>query len=411
MKRFAYEASRRAAVCLLALLSPSLAAARPARPAPPLPAPTGAVVNVSTEPQLQAAMQALTSNTTIVIAPGSYVLTRSLYLHGLSTVGIRGATSNSDDVVLVGPGMTQSAYGDVPYGIWTGDGVDGITIANLTLRDFFFHPIIFNGGTQSPRVYNVHLINSGQQFIKVNPDATGAGANNGILEYSVVEYPTTAKDDYTKGIDIQGARNWVIRHNLFRNIQAPPGRTAGPGILAWRGTSDTIVEGNSFVNCARGVMFGADDAISPSHSGGIIRNNFFYRSASQPGDVGIILSDSPRSQVLNNTLVVSGTYGTPIELRYAGTSGGLVANNLLDGLIGLRDGASATQSHNYVAARSTMFVNAATGDLHLSASATGVIDQGMTLANVTDDWDGEQRPNGLAYDVGADERGGIPGSK
>ena len=43
--------------------------------------------------------------------------------------------------------------------IWIGDGVDGITSANLTIRDFFYHPIIFNGGTQNSHVYNVHLIN------------------------------------------------------------------------------------------------------------------------------------------------------------------------------------------------------------------------------------------------------------
>ena len=33
-------------------------------------------------------------------------------------------------------------------------------------------------------------------------------------------------------------------------------------------------------------------------------------------------------------------------------------------------------------------------------------DQGLTLANVTDDWDGQARPIGSAPDVGADEFGG-----
>jgi hypothetical protein len=380
------------------------ASARPARPAPPLPVPTGSVVNVATEAQLQAAVQQIKSNTTIVIAPGTYVLSSALSIHGSYTnVGIRGATDNADDVVLIGPGMAQANYGAVPFGIWTGDGVTGVTVANLTIRDFYFHPIIFNGGTQNPLVHNVHLISSGQQFIKVNPDATGAGANNGVLEYSVIEYPATAKDDYTKGIDIQGASNWVIRHNLFRNVVAPPGQIAGPAILVWRGSSGTIVEGNTFLNCARGIMFGADDRISPSHSGGIIRNNFFYRSTSQPGDVGIILSDSPGTQVLNNTVVTSGTYSTPIEIRYPGTAGGLIVNNLLDGAIGVRDGATATQRANYFGANALMFVNAAAGDLHLAANAADAIDRGEAVANVVDDWDGEIRPQGAAYEIGADE--------
>src|SRR5689334_20020110 len=57
---------------------PMIAEGRPARPAPPLPAPTGRVVPVSSEPGLQAAMRDLTSDTTILIAPGTYVLTRTL---------------------------------------------------------------------------------------------------------------------------------------------------------------------------------------------------------------------------------------------------------------------------------------------------------------------------------------------
>jgi Right handed beta helix region len=404
----------RVALCLFVVswgaAVPSLEA-RPARPAPPLPAPTGAVVNVSTEPQLQAAVRSLTSNTTIVIAPGTYILTSTLYVRGVTNVGIRGATANADDVVLVGPGMAQPNYGSVPFGIWTGLGVDGITIANLTIRDLYFHPIIFNDGTESPRVYNVHLIDAGEQFIKSNPDGLGGGVDNGVVEYSVIEFTTTAKDDYTKGVDVQTAKNWIIRHNLFRNIVAPQGQIAGPGILAWRGTSNTVVEGNTFVNCARGIMLGADDYYSPSHRGGIIRNNVFFRSGAQPGDVGIILSDSPDTQVLNNTVFVSGTYGTPIEYRYAGTGNVLIANNLLDGAIASRDGGAATLTNNYQGAGPGTFVDPEGGDLHLSPLAVSAIDQGAALANVTDDWDGQSRPQGAGYDIGADEAAAtsIPG--
>jgi hypothetical protein len=206
-------------------------------------------------------MGALVSNTTIVLAPGTYQLTRTLYFNrALTNVGIRGATGNSDDVVLAGPGMTESNYGSVPFGIWTGNGVDGITIANLMIRDFYFHPIIFNAGTQNPHVYNVHLVDAGEQFLKSNPDERGAGANNGIVEYSIFEFTSTARDDYPKAIDVHGGSNWQIRNNLFRNLQAPAGLLIGPAVLVWRGSSNTITEGNTFVNCGRGIMYGAEDA-------------------------------------------------------------------------------------------------------------------------------------------------------
>jgi len=391
------------ALCLF-LSAAASADARPARPAPPLPPPAGRIVNVRNEAQLQAAMRAIASNVTIVLAPGTYRLTRSLAFSGaLTDIGIRGATGNSDDVVLIGSGMTHADDGGVPYGVWTGNGVDGITIANVTIRDFYFHPIIFNAGTQRPHVYNVHLIDAGQQFIKSNPDASAIGASNGIVEYSIFEFTTTARDDYPKAIDVQGGANWVIRHNLFRNLQAPSGQLIGPAVLVWRGSANTVTEGNTFLNCGRGIMYGAEDAVGFAHTGGIIRNNFFYRAASQDGDVGIQVADSPDTQVVNNTVLLSGTYGAAIEYRYSGATGLLIANNLVDATIAARDGATATLTANLTDATPAIFVNAAAGDLHLRSSALVAIDHGVAVPDTSDDWDGEPRPSGMYRDIGADE--------
>ena len=104
-------------------------------PAPPSPLPvTGSIVRVNTVQQLQNAVASIASNTTILIAPGTYQLTSPLYVNGSFTnVAIRGASGNRDDVVLVGRGMTVD--GGVPFGIWTGGNVHGVTIANLTIRD------------------------------------------------------------------------------------------------------------------------------------------------------------------------------------------------------------------------------------------------------------------------------------
>jgi len=63
-------------------------------------------VNVATEPQLQAAVAGLASNTTILIAPGTYRLTSTLYVNGtFASVALRGSSGNADGVVLVGPGI------------------------------------------------------------------------------------------------------------------------------------------------------------------------------------------------------------------------------------------------------------------------------------------------------------------
>lgn len=333
------------------------------------------------------------------------MLSSTLWINGTFTnIGIRGSTGNADDVVLAGPGMARAAYGAVPFGVWTGGNIRGVTIANLTIRDLYHHPISLNPGTERPHIYNVHLVDAGQQFIKSNPDGSGGGVNNGIVEHSVIEYSTRAKDDYTNGVDVHTGANWIIRHNLFRNIVSPPGQLAGPAILMWNHSSNTLTEGNTFINCARGISYGLI-VRGHDHRGGIIRNNFFYRSRSQPGDVAIHVADSPDTQVLNNTVVVSGTYRTPIEYRFAGSTNVQIVNNVLDGIISPRGGATGSAHHNLTDVSAALFVDASSGDLHLASTAVAAIDQGAAPGNVTEDWDGQPRPYGTGYDVGADESG------
>lgn len=394
-------------VWLMSLAGSSAAA--PARPAPALPAPPGTVVNVATEAQLQAAVSSLSSNTTIVLAPGVYSLRNTLYINGIFTnVGIRGSTNNADEVVLAGSGMTDAS---VPHGIWVGGDVRGITIANLTIRDVFYHPIILNAGAQSPLVHNVHLINAGQQFIKSNPNPAGGGVDNGVVEYSVIEYDSTSRDDYTNGVDVHRGSNWIIRHNLFRNIRAPQGQLAGPAILMWNVSSGTIAEGNTFLNCQREIAFGLIERTPDDHSGGVIRNNFVYRDPGIAGDAAIGVFDSPGTQVLHNTILASGIYGSLIEYRFAHTTGVVIGSNLLDGSILARNGASGTLTGNVTSASPGLFMDPIAGDLRLKATATVAIDRVSVAANAPRDWEGDLRPQGAAADVGADEyRSSIPPS-
>ena len=390
--------------------------------APPLPAAAGNVVTVATEPALRAAVASVASNGTIVIQPGTYDLAAgggTLYFNRtVSNVTIRGATNRCDDVVLKGAGMT--IQGNTPFGIWVG-GPTGLLIANLTIRDIFYHPIMLDpnsGGTQSPRIYNVRLVDAGEQFIKVSQKGSGtpvpgSGVANGIVEYSVIEYSTTKDPNgpggpgYTNGVDILSGSNWIVRNNLFRNIRAADGfGLAGPAVLAWRGTIGTIVEGNLFLNCQYGIALGLDGAAPADHSGGIVRNNFFHRTSAQSGDVGIVVNNSANTGVLHNTIVLSGTYANAIEYRFRGTTGFVAQNNLSDAAVRQRDGASGTTTGNVTGATPGWFANAGSGDLHLRDTATLAIDRAAPSADVAADYDGEIRPVGAASDVGADELSG-----
>jgi hypothetical protein len=303
--------------------------------------------------------------------------------------------------VLVGKGMNTD--GGVPFGIWVGGNVQGVTVAHLTIRDVYYHPIMLNARAQSPLIHNVRLVNAGQQLLKSNPDGAGGGNDNGIVEYSVFEYDTTSRDDYTNGVDVHTGDNWIIRHNLFRNIRAPQGQLAGPAILMWNNSTNTLVDGNTFINCQREIALGLIERTPNDHSGGIARNNFIYRSVA--GDSGIYVGDSPNTQVLHNSIFLSGTYANAIEYRFAHTTGVVIANNVLDGRVQARDGATGSISGNYTTATPALFVNAAAGDLHLEPTATALLNKIATpLANAALDWDGHPRPTGTT-DIGADEFG------
>ena len=92
--------------------------------------------------------------------------------------------------------------------------------------------------------------------MKSSPDGAGGGVDNGIVEYSVFEDDTTSRDDYTNAVDVHTGDNWIIRHNLFRNIRAPQGQLAGPAILMWNHSTNTLVDGNTFIDCQREIALG-----------------------------------------------------------------------------------------------------------------------------------------------------------
>ena len=386
---------------VLCLLLPPMAQADSPDSVPPLPAPTGRIVRVDNEAALQAAVRGLTSGTTILIAPGTYALTGTLWVQGVDDVALRGETNNRNDVVLVGKGMTAPADG-VPFGIWTGNGVTRALIANLTIRDVNEHPLIFNAGTEAPRVYNVRVVNGGSQLLKSNPDTAGGGVDDGVVEYSVFEYDDTSRDYYTNAVDVHTGANWIIRHNLFRRIRAPQGQLAGPAVLMWNRSRNTVVEGNTFIDCHRDVSFGLQPASPNDHQGGVIRNNFILRTPGAGGDVGIAAFDSPGTQIVHNTILLNGAYPNAIEYRFPGSTGVVIGHNLADARAVSRDGAAATVGVNVWTATAALFVAPTAGDLHLRADAALAIDA-AGAGSATVDFDGQARPAGPAADLGADE--------
>jgi Ca2+-binding RTX toxin-like protein len=390
----------------------------------PPPSPSSSVIWVDTAPELEAAVQNLQSGQTIVIEPGVYQLSRTLFVgkdSPVQNVLIRGSTDDFNDVVIKGLGMDGPFNASLAFGFSIYNAQD-VTIANLSVGEVYYHAVDLQGGAGAERIhlYHCRFFDAGEQILKSN--SGGGGVDDSSIEYCLIEFTNGPSQidhgggtGYTGGIHAHETDRWVIRHNLWRNFHNPDGlqHQWAPVVLMWNGSSGTIVEGNTFIDCDRAVAFGLiDKAGGTDHSGGVIRNNFVYQ---RPGlfttarraesDGQLLAYDSPGTQIYHNTVLTNGNSRFSIEVRWANT-GVAFDNNLTDAPLNARDGGAYTAAGNYLSATSAMFVNPANANLHLldtSATRASVIDRAVVRGGATDDFDGGPRPAGPAPDVGADE--------
>lgn len=358
-----------------------------------------AAVTVDTAPELAAAV--LTANAggdkTILLEDGVYTLDSALVIRA-DNVAIRSISGNRSGVTIRGTGLP----GSVSH-IFFVEG-DHFTARDMTLREVYWHAIQMQIDAQAPTFVNLHILDTYEQMIKVPYDEAQPDlhSDGGLVEGCLFEYSAGVGPQwYIGGVDAHHAFNWVIRGNTFKNIRSPSEAIAEHAIHFWSDSQNTLVEGNTIVNCDRGIGFGLRDR---GHVGGIIRNNMIYHDSSEGfADVGIGLESASGALVYNNTIFQEHDYPNAIEYRFAATTGVSIINNLTNRAIALRDGASGTVSHNLTHGESGWFVSPANGDLHLAFPVADVVDQGVFISGLVDDFDGDPRPQGMGYDLGADE--------
>jgi Right handed beta helix region len=364
------------------------------------------VTNVSTAAALQSAVSAANAaggNRTILLADGTYTVTGTLNIIA-PNVTIAGRPGHRANVIIQGDAMSATAA----VGTVIRADASNFTLHDVTVQRSGYHlvQVVGEDSAQSPVIRDCILRDSYEQMIKVsqNPAKPTVTSNNGLIENCVFEYSAAIGPEYyIGGIDAHGSQNWIVRGNTFRNIISPNTTVAEFAVHFWDlPSANNLVEKNTIINCDRGIGFGLDGR---GNSGGIIRNNMIYHAANdgQFADSGISLIDSPNSQVYNNTILMLDSFAWAIDYRYSDTTGVLIENNATNLPIVARDGATGTVGTNVTNALASWFVAPASGNLHLASAIPSLVDHGVAIAGLTDDFDGTPRPQGAGYDIGAQE--------
>lgn len=306
---------------------------------------------------------------------------------------------------------------------FVGDGAHHIRFANGIYKNgpHVGLQCAFGGGANLP--HDLHFTNlevMGMGSVNVNP-AYGPGWQHGfylscpdtLVEYSHIhDNSGNGGKFFETGTTTQPARGILRYNNLHDNCLGQPVTNAGWYLSG----NDNQAYGNIFANHRHTAI-----GVTGNPSNVQVWNNIIYGTT----HYAITVTDgTDGTQIYNNTIANNSHYGIFLGDNSGVVTGTLVKNNILwnngngttdnfflnGGLVSGTIGASnlcntASPAGLCTHTGNPNVVNEAGRNYHLQASSTAVINQGVTLALVPDDFDLIVRPQGAAYDIGAYEFG------
>lgn len=313
-------------------------------------------------------------------APRNYVTIEGFEIRGLDRHGV--ALSWTTGTIVRG----CTVIGNGAVGIYGGHTTDALIEGNES-ADNSSHGVYIANSSVRPTIRGNYLHDNGSAGIHFNGD---------------VRYPPG--DGIIHGAVIDGNR---IIGNASNGIN-------------WDGVQDSVVSNNFIAdNEGNGIRaFGPPNSSSDAAEGP--RNDLFVNNTilAREGRWCIRITDDHGDNVaFNNILLAERARGGSIALD--ATRGFASGYNLVEGRLTLDRGdtilsLSEWQAQGYgegsaVADATELFETA--GDPHLAPGA-GAIDQGVASFSGRDapgtDIDGQARPAGAGFDIGADEEGAVP---
>jgi hypothetical protein len=192
--------------------------------------------------------------------------------------------------------------------------------------------------------------------------------------------------------------NFTFDGNIFHDIGRTGGQTLNHfdhGIYSH--AQNVTIMNNLFYNMTKGFCIQNADGANNV----LVANNTFALSNLVTGEPGqIIFWGNNTNMTLRNNIF---DHPTSSALnRFQATVSGSIDHNLVNGATSMiADPTGFTVGTNQLGV-DPLFVNAAALNFHLQSNSPA-IDTGVTVPQVTTDFDGVTRPQGAAYDVGAFE--------
>lgn len=350
-------------------------------------------------------------------------------MSGGDTLYVRGGTYNEvfdlygPDGTAANPTIIRNYPGETPVfdnGNPSGSahalyGVNWYVLSGLTIRNIGLGLIVwetcsnvvltnltvYNTGHQSIFIYqqshHIQVLNSVIHGAGVASNGEGLyiGCNDFVDNtHDITIRGNTIYDTSSEGIELKpGTYNCVVENNtLYTCNKGGGGFGAGGGCIEvdensdvsyYNGNANHIIRGNRIYDTVIGIRMAR---------GGRCYNNIIYGASESGIEVNTDFGpdDGFVRYIYNNTVDLPSSKAV---VRTAGTAS--ILNNI-----------GPTGSYN-LAVNSAYFANMAAHDYHLVAGSAP-INAGTNVASlVTIDFDGQARPSGLLYDVGAYEYGGV----
>jgi parallel beta-helix repeat protein len=309
----------------------------------------------------------------------SHIIIDGFHVDGMSHAGVR-SVGSSDDLASHVTIRNVTATNNGKWGIFTGHVDDLLIEDNLTAGSLDEHGIYVSNSGDRPIIRNNIIFGNHGSGIHMNGDVSQGGdgtISNALVSGNVIYNNGLAGS----GINMDGVQNSLIENNLI------------------------------YDNHSSGISLYQIDAAKPASNNVIVNNTI--RIADDGRWALNIQDDSTDNKIFNNVLISEHATRGAIDVCSDCRTGFVSDYNVVVSRF-TSDGAflslaqwqtqSGQDLHSLVAIAANLFVNPSVGDYHLLPTSPAR-DAGTAMLAPAFDLDGNARPLGTAFDIGAYEFG------